>query len=218
MKKLITLSLIISIHLCFSQEKDKKSGNKFDQKISFIAGVGASYITNELYQNPAVDLSSKNVILSEAQSIKTNVSLGIAYTPRTLTLVQNDGKKIAVPYGWTFITFINPISFNQVSDNQGFFNMTDFGIGLGWKFSGEFLIVGTVEFFNVRQPKDWFIEEYKGNDKSFLVDNAPQVSFDSNDNNVFRNKMATTIGFKICYTFDIIKSYKDAGEAIKATE
>ncbi|WP_149304448.1 hypothetical protein [Pareuzebyella sediminis] len=202
----------------FNTTKAPRSGiNNEDQKISFIAGVGASYITNTLYQNPVVDLSTKNVIISKAQSLKTNISLGIAYTPQTLTLIRTENdEEISVPYGWTFISFINPLSFNQASDNQGFFNMIDFGIGLGWKFAGDFLIVGTLEFFNVRQAKEWFIEEYEGNDKSFSVDDAAQVSFDSDDNNIFRNKMATTIGFKICYTFDIIKSYKDAGETIKS--
>lgn len=217
MKPLLVFITLFLLHVGYSQN-DQKKRNTEDQKISFIAGVGASYITNKLYQNPAVDISSKNVILSEAQNIKTNLSLGIAYTPSTLTLVQGDGNKIVVPYGWTFITFINPVSFNQVSESQSFFSMTDFGVGLGWKFAGEILIVGTVEFFNVRQPKDWFIEEYKSNNKSFVVDDAPQLAFDVNDNNIFRNKMSTTVGFKICYTFDIIKSYKETGESIKSTE
>ena len=127
---------------------------------------------------------------------------------------KKNEEEILVRYGLTYITFINPISLNQ-----GFFNMTDFGIGLGWKFAGDILIVGTIEFFNVRQPKEWFIEEYKGNNKSFLVDNAAQVSFHTNDNNIFYNKMATTIGFKVFYTLSIIKRYKkDASETIKATK
>ena len=209
MKKLLTiLGLFLFLVNSNAQLKTLKpeydvKANKEDknQKISFIVGIGGSYIANNLYQNPSVNLSNKNVILEDAQNIKTNISLGIAYTGSSLRLRDGTTK---VPFGLTFATFINPIALNQVSDNQGFFNMVDFGIGLGWKFAGSMMIMGTVEFFNVRQPKDWFVNEYKQNNKQFLVEDAPQVSFDTSDDNIFKNQMATTIGFKICYTFDII--------------
>lgn len=182
--------------------------NEKDQKISFIAGVGGSYILKDLYQSPAVDLSTKNVILEKAQNFKSNISFGIAYTGKTLKL--RDGTR--VPYGRTIVAFINPVSFNQVTDNQSFFDMVDFGFGIGHKFAGSMMILGTIEFFNVRQPRDWFITEYQNNDSQFLIDGAPQVSFDVKDNNIFKNKMAATIGLKLCYTFDIIKSYKESGD------
>ncbi|SMG24085.1 hypothetical protein [Arenibacter troitsensis] len=213
MKNTLTyLCLFLLVYNSFGQPK-KTLNTKYDvdvnledknQKISFIVGIGGSYIGNNLYQNPVVNVVNKYVILEEAQNYKTNISLGIAYTGSSLRLRNG----IKVPYGLTFATFINPIALNQVSDSeQGFFNMVDFGVGLGWKFSGSMMIMGTVEFFNVRQPKEWFIEEYGKNNKQFLVENAPQISFDSSDDNIFKNQMATTIGFKICYTFDIIKSY-----------
>ncbi|KJD33086.1 hypothetical protein PK35_08980 [Tamlana nanhaiensis] len=229
MKKSITLFfLLICVNLIIGQNKSKnEEGNtqkqtdltkqnvidttkvggviKGDQKISFIAGIGGSYILKDLYQNPVVDLATKNVLIEKAQNFKSNFSLGIAYTGKTLKI--NDS--IRVPYGLTFITFVNPISINQSSDNQDFFNMLDFGFGIGHKFAGSMMIVATIEFFNVRQPRDWFVQEYGSNNKQFLVDESPQVAFDVSDNNIFKNKMATTFGIKACYTFDIIKSYKD---------
>ena len=104
----------------YDVEANKEDKN---QKIYFIVGIGGSYIANNLYQNPSVNLSNKNVILEDAQNIKTNISLGIAYTGSSLRLRDGTTK---VPYGLTFATFINPITLNQVSDNQGFFNMVDF--------------------------------------------------------------------------------------------
>lgn len=201
MKHVILIILLVLISTSIQgQTKDK------DQKISFIAGIGGGYVTQDLYQNPVVDLSTKNVIIEKAQNFKSNLSFGIAYTSKTL--LRRDGTR--VPYGKTFVTFVNPISFNQFADNQEFFKMLDFGFGFGHKFAGGFMIVGTMEFFNVRQPRTWFVDEYGTNNKQYLVDNSPQVSFDVKDNNIFKNKIAITFGIKACYTFDIIRSYKNA--------
>jgi len=67
-----------------------------------------------------------------------------------------------------------------------------------------------LEWFSARQPRQWFIDEYKGNNKSYLVNGAQQASIDISDNNIFENKTINTIGFKFCYTFDVVKNYYDA--------
>ncbi|TKC12677.1 hypothetical protein FA048_03395 [Pedobacter polaris] len=88
--------------------------------------------------------------------------------------------------------------------------MADFGVGLGYKFAGNVLVMATSEFFGVRQPKEWFIAQYQTNDRQYNVNGLTQLSFDPNDNDVFRTKMMTTFGFKICYTFDIVKNFKSS--------
>lgn len=183
----------------------KSKNNKF----SFITGIGASYITDNLYQNPAINATNNNVVIEESQNIKTNLSIGIVYTPKKLIMNKGKENEEIVPYGVSFATFINPIALSKATENQSFFNITDFGIGLGWKFAGNVLIMATVEFLGVRQSREWFIEEFKNNDKQFLVNESPQLSFDITDNNIFETKIATTIGFKVCYTFDIVKNFQN---------
>ncbi len=208
MKKVLLFTLLIFTNFCYSQDGDEVDIK--NNRISFIVGIGASSISTDLYQNPAINLANNNVIIEESQSVKTNVSLGIVYTPYKTKITYADGKEEIVPKGISFATFINPIALTSATENQSFFNMTDFGVGIGYKFAGNVMIMGTMEWLSVRQPRQWFINEFKGNDKAFLVNESPQLSFDVSDNNIFETKIATTFGFKICYTFDIVKNFKEA--------
>lgn len=212
MKKVLLFTILILTNICFSQEGEGGKDNLKNNRISFIVGIGASSITTDLYQNPAINLTNNNVIIEESQSIKTNVSLGIVYTPFKTKITYGDGKEEIVPKGISFATFINPIALTSATENQSFFNMTDFGVGIGYKFAGNVMIMGTMEWLSVRQPRQWFIDEFKGNDKAYIVNTAPQLSFDVSDNNIFETKIATTFGFKICYTFDVVRNFKESAQ------
>ncbi|TKC12676.1 hypothetical protein FA048_03390 [Pedobacter polaris] len=52
-----------------------------NNRISFVLGIGASYVANTLHQNPSVNLNNNNVIIEKAQKVKTNVTFGVVYTP-----------------------------------------------------------------------------------------------------------------------------------------
>ena len=198
-----------------SADKAKTELNSFQAKrISFVLGVGSSVFPYQLYQNPAVDKSlNNNVIIEKGQHIKTNLSFGIVYTPFLYKFIDADHPQgEIVAKGLSLATFINPVNLTKASDAQSFFSATDFGVGIGYKFVGSLMILGTIEFFSVNQPRDWFIEKYKSNDKNFSVPGTGgttnvQQSFDLNDSNIFRSRIIPTIGFKVCYTFDIIKTY-----------
>ena len=71
-------------------------------------------------------------------------------------------------------------------------------------------IYGVFEMYSIRQPKQWFIDEFKNGDKEYRVNNNIQSSFNSDDNNIFRNKLYPSIGLKICYSFDIIKNFANS--------
>ncbi len=179
-----------------------------NNRISFVLGIGASYVANNIYQNPSVNLNNNNVIIEKAQRVKSNLTFGIVYTPLTSTFTNKDGETETVNHGISLSTFINPISLSKAAESQSFFNMTDFGVGLGYKFAGNVLVMATTEFFGVRQPKQWFIDMYKTNDQKYNVNGLTQLAFNPEDNDVFRTKMMSTFGFKVCYTFDIVKNFK----------
>lgn len=183
-----------------------------NNRISFVLGIGSAFVLDQLYQNPAINLNNNNVMLEKAQHLKTNLTFGIVYTPYLYKITYKDGKSETMPKGISFATFINPIALTKATENQSFFNMTDFGVGIGYKFAGSIMVMGTFEFLGVRQPKNWFIEEYQNNNRQYSVNGSPQLSFDVNDNNVFQSKIATTIGFKVCYTFDIVKNFKKSSD------
>jgi hypothetical protein len=94
--------------------------------------------------------------------------------------------------------------------NGGSKSNIDIGIGWGYRTSGGFTALLVAEFFPIKQPRDYFIEKYKNNDQQYTINNEVQTSVDLNDESIFYNKVAFSIGFKLCYTFDIVKRFADA--------
>jgi hypothetical protein len=185
--------------------------NNINKRVSFIAAIGGSYITEDIYQIPVISKTNNVVIIEKAQNYKTNLTFGICYTP-FMRRVISFGDTINAPRGLTFATFISPINLSKTNNSQSFYNMVDFGFGIGYKTIGGFSILGTIEYFSIKQPKDWFVNEYKANDKVYAIDGSTQQSIDINDGSIFKDKSIFTIGIKFCYTFDIIKSYKSIND------
>ena len=227
MKNTLLFLLAVSPFVTNAQEKEKNEPVKesgLNNRISFIAGPGASYITRDIYDNPVISQATNAVIIEEASKIKTNLALGIIYTPyiyditRTVSFLKQDGtigyrnEIERVPKGQTFAAFINPLAFSKTSETQSFFSMVDFGVGYGYRSAGGLLLMATTEFFSVRQPRQWFIDAYKDKSLPYSIGGAAQKAIDMNDNSIFTNKSVLTFGFKICYTFDIVKSYLSGAE------
>lgn len=231
MKKFIILVCIAItvISNCYSQDSSKdttdsskttsktvsKEKESVNNRISFVVGIGGSYVFNNLYQNPTVNKSTSIVNLERAQNFKSDLQFGIVYTPIIWRIISSSNDTIYTPKGISFSTFINPIALTKATNTQSFFNVVDFGFGIGYKTVGGFIGMVTLEVFSVRQPKDWFINDFKNNDKSYIINNSNQQSFDINDNSIFRDKSVFTIGLKFCYTFDIIKDYSDKKNNLK---
>ena len=212
MKKVIFLIIILlASHLGFGQATKTLTSVKqeeLNKRISIVVGVGASYAAfNTLYQMPTVNPTNNYVIVEEAQNLKSSISLGIVYTPYLYT-ITNGSSVETVNKGWSYALFVSPNILSTLT-NSDFFSNTDFGIGYGYKGAGGFLFLITADFLVARQPKDWFINDYKNGSTQYLIDGAPQSAFDPTDNNIFRTKLIPTLGFKVCYTFDIVKSYRD---------
>jgi len=202
----------------FAQDASTSTGNE-SKRISFFTGIGASYISKKLYGDPIINPLTGNVELQRFGRVKSNLAIGIAYTARSRTvkrylqtLALEDGpadqQEVKVlQKGFTIITFINPVLLSKGTESQGFFNMTDFGIGLGHTFPGGFLIVGTAELFWVRQPRAWFVNEFRNSDRQYMVANEVQHTVDLTDNNIFMSRPVVTFGIKICYSFENIKRF-----------
>ena len=197
----------------------------WNKRVSFIVGGGASVIVSGLYDDPVVNRTTNAVIIEKASIGKPNVTLGILYTPfvssvsRDVTVLDGQTEKIKqimqyYPRGISFALFINPVSLTQLSDNT-FSNSVDLGLGAGYR-AGSFSVLGTVEFFSVRQPRSYFVDQYKDNNQPYIINGEIQTSIDVNDNSIFKSVVAVSFGVKFCYTFDIVKSfYKDSTELTK---
>jgi hypothetical protein len=200
------------------EESKKENSNDFgwSKRVSFIAGGGISVISNKLYQDPIVDKANNHVQIEELQRWKPNLTLGISYTPfvvntlRKISIIE-EGKVVEktlieyYPKGITFSLFLNPVSVSKLSENS-ISNTVDLGLGIGYR-ADNFSFLVTSEFFAIRQPRAYFIEQYLDKNQSYVVDGQVQKAFDTNDNTIFTKKIAFSFGVKFAYTFDVIRSF-----------
>ncbi len=200
----------------FKKNKSSKRNDKKDNltsRISFVIGFGVAEAFKNTYQLPVVSSFDNKVRLEEGQKERINGTLGIVYTPylRTIHDAENpDG--IVVPRGISFVAFFNPLSVVKNSNLEDNFSLSNFGLGVGYKTVTGFGIYGVFELYSIKQPRQWFIDEFKNGDKVYKVNEEIQSSFSENDNNIFISKLVPSIGVKICYSFDIIRSFASSKE------
>lgn len=206
----------------YSLEGKSVDNYGWGKRISFIAGAGASYICNNLYYDPIIDKTTNSVIIEKAGHLKPNITLGIIYTPKVSSITRKikviDEGKIKnlnlieyYPKGWSYALFINPLSVTKLS-SVSMTNTVDLGFGFGYR-SGGVSILATAEIFSIRQPKDYFIKQYKSNNKPYVLNDEIQSGIDINDNSIFNSKVIVSFGIKLCYTFDIVRSFvSDSGK------
>lgn len=185
------------------------------RRISFIVGAGPSILINKIYEDPTINKADNAVKIERASKLRANLSLGIVYTPyvssitRTIPVIRNGVKKNTeiieyYPRGITYALFINPIDLASINTTSN--SSIDVGLGIGQRF-GSFAYLLTAEFFSVRQPRDYFITQYGNNNTSFKVAENIQTSIDLNDGSIFKSRKVVGVGFKLAYTFDIVRSY-----------
>lgn len=183
-------------------------------RFSYILGAGASFIPSTNYENPSINPTNNNVIIQKSQNIKTNLTFGITYTPYfTYDIPDGAGGFETVARKISFATFINPLAITKAINTQEGLSAIDFGVGIGYKFAGNVMIMGTMEWFGARQPKAYFLKEYINGDKQYIINNDTQLSFDPKDNNIFYTKIITSFGIKFCYTFDVVKGFSNSSKS-----
>ncbi|MDQ2721545.1 MAG: hypothetical protein M3Z26_17545 [Bacteroidota bacterium] len=188
-------------------------------KFAFIVGGGFSTNGTTLYNDPVINKTNNAVIIESSQKLRTSLTLGIVFTPKIfnvkrVVLVPTDkkGKVIEsdtlieyVPRKWSFAMFLNPISLTKLNDNS-FTNTVDLGFGIGWR-EGDWLFMATVDFFSIRQPRQYFIDQYKDQNKPYIINGQTQTSIDITDNSIFHNVIVPSFGIKMAYTFTLAKSF-----------
>ncbi|MEY3499229.1 MAG: hypothetical protein RL308_898 [Bacteroidota bacterium] len=226
-KKSILLTLFAATTLLCKAQNPTDDNYGWNKRISFIVGGGASVVSTKLYADPVINKTNNFVTIEEASKLKPNLSLGIVYTPKVSNVIRTIKVKKAdkiedeqlieyYPRGISFALFINPVSLSSLSSSS-VTNTVDLGLGLGWR-SGNFSAFLTNEYFAIRQPRDYFVKQFEKNDQAFVVNGEVQNSIDINDNSIFKTSIAVSWGIKLCYTFDIVKSFYSNSKKITADE
>ncbi|MDM1297180.1 hypothetical protein HXZ94_01485 [Empedobacter falsenii] len=177
-------------------------------RISFIIGLGSSIGFDDVYQMPVVSAHDNKVKIEKGQRARTSASFGIVYTPHIyrITDLQNPEGFLAAK-GFSMVAFFNPLNFVKSSNLEENFSISNFGVGAGYKTVSGIAAYVVGELYSIKQPREWFINEFANGDKSYELNGQIQHSFTNTDESIFRNKLIPYVGIKVCYTFDIIKSF-----------
>jgi hypothetical protein len=221
-KKNITNTKKGNVNTLIADDPSTDDDYGWTNRFAFMVGGGASVALDKIYLDPAINKTNNAVIIEEAKRLKPNITLGIVYTPfvstyiREVKIKKNNKEETLTlyryaPRGVSIALFLNPISLTKLSDT-GLGNTVDLGMGLGWR-SGNFSIFGTVEFYSLRQPRDYFINQFKDNNKPYIVNGQTQTSISTNDNDVFKSPVIPALGLKIAYTLDVVKNFTKAVSA-----
>jgi hypothetical protein len=188
--------------------KEVESNEVRLQNISFALGIGSSFAMKSVYQMPIVSPLDNSVKIEKGDGYRINAAFGIVYSPYTYKITDHkhpDGY-LAVR-GPSFVAFFNPLNLTSGSSLENDFNLSDFGLGIGWKFVKGIGVYLVGELYSVKQPRQWFIDEFKKGDSSYMINGQIQSAFSPTDETIFRNKLIPHVGIKVCYSFDIIKSF-----------
>lgn len=212
--KLSALLLFISSHAFCQSQEIKAILDEAPNPFSIIVGGGLSFTGTSLWETPVINQTDYTVQLERAGRMRPNISIGIIYT---WINDNSDAQKNSLglieikPHGWSTALFINPIKFDELSNSSGNLQV-DLGLGVGYRWN-QFSILATAEFFAVKQPRQYFIDQYQGNNAQYIVANEIQTSIDGDNSSIFKSTIAWSVGLKLCYTFDVVKKlYTDDGK------
>jgi len=190
----------------------------WNDRFAFFVGGGFSVTQGDLYNDPVINPTNSFVEIESSKKLRTSLTLGIVFSPwvyevyRTVYISDKQGKKIDtailvehIPKILSFALFMNPISLTKLNDN-GFTNSVDLGFGIGWR-EGDFLIMATVDFFSIRQPRQYFVDQFKDKNTTYVVNGQTQNTVDITNNNIFHNVIVPSVGIKMCYAFNLTKSF-----------
>lgn len=185
-----------------------KDEHKKNPKLSFVVGIGYSNSLNTVYNSPIVSDYDNKVKIEKGQKARISANFGIVYTPYSYLITDHENPDgYSVPWGISYVAFFNPLSLVRNSNLEENFNLGNFGLGVGFKTASGIGIYAVGELFSVKQPRKWFIDEFQNGDKEYKINGQIQTSFNESDNKIFTNKLIPSLGIKICYSFDLIRSF-----------
>lgn len=196
-----------------SKKTEEKSVTNSEKAsvFSIIVGLGAGSIMNTVYLDPVVSNANNYVIIEKADRLRYTATLGIAWTPMDYELIRSflPGVVRRLPKGKEtgpmVAIFANPLSLSSLTNSTSSF---DWGAGVGFRFSG-LALLGTIEFFSLRQPRDYFINQFKDNNASYIVGGDVQKEISTSDNTIFKNRGIAALGLKLVVPLDIVKKFSD---------
>ncbi len=200
----------------------------FGERIGFILGLGGNNASDDIWEIPVIDPVTTHVKIDRAPRYRFNSAIGISYTFGGITnimrqvFVNVDNYLVArwvpvrMPIGPTAAIFFSPSLLTNTNDIS-VAKSADLGIGFGWR-TGPISFFVTGEFFRLPQPRQYFLDDYLDGNKTYAPGGTPATNIVLTDNAIFYDRWYVSLGFKICYTFDVFNSMGKAYPGLKAVD
>lgn len=181
---------------------------KFERPINFFAAAGVSYRLQDIY-SVAVSPIDQTIQFDKISQIFSSLTTGLVWNPWSLpykvTFYKDKEKDWRYEYKtlWPcFALLVNVfnLSFSGQQSNSSL--PIDVGFGLGYRKNG-LCILATFEFTPIRQPRKYFIDDYKDQNKQLIYSSGsdPITEISTDNNNLFSTKLIPAIGIKVAYAF-----------------
>ncbi|MBF8964297.1 hypothetical protein I0P70_13665 [Pontibacter sp. FD36] len=192
-------------------EKDRAKGDVeivFERPFNAFISAGISHRMGRNY-NVAISPVDNVVQFESVTSLNSGVATGLVWNPFTVLykISEPNDKDIDWHYKYKRHPFaiallVNLFKLSYSNDQSYTTSPIDVGFGLGYR-SEKLLILVTGEFTPIRQPRKYFIDSYKGQNKQLILAGSqePARTISPDDNSIFITRLYPALGLKIAYSF-----------------
>lgn len=159
--------------------------------------------------NVAISPINNTVQFEKIYPVNSGIATGLVWNPWTFPykIYVHKDKEVDWHYGYkrfplSLALLVNVFNLSFGDEQAQTTSPIDVGFGIGYR-QDNFLILLTAEFTPIRQPRRYFINQYKDKELPLFLANSeePVRTINSDDNSLFVTKLFPSIGIKIAYSF-----------------
>jgi hypothetical protein len=203
-------------------EKDGVQVEKLGNPLKLGVSIGYNAGTKSLY-NTSISPVDYTVQFEKVSPLSVVLSTAVMFNWKTFyvrkkkdingeaTFENTEGPVLTIPSRWSIGAVVN---FAQFSAQDNLYNQKiDGGLGIGYEFNENIFVIGTFEFLSVKQPRDYFVNQYKDKNKQLLIEGSPLKTLNYDDKNIFTDKYVPAISLKLVFGLALTKRGNDNANA-----
>lgn len=190
--------------------KAKEAGDEivYERPFNAFVAAGVNVRLGNIY-NVAISPVDNTVQFEKVSRLNSGISTGLVWNPFRAAYKVWDYKEKTKDWHYEYkrrpfavALLLNVFKFSFGDEQANETSPIDVGFGLGYR-KDNFLVLLTTEFTPIRQPRQYFIDQYKGKDRPLILVNSsePVRTISTDDNSLFLTTLFPSLGLKIAYSF-----------------